>query len=63
MEDLGFFKKLKCVDTTRDYTIIVDKSGSMYGDHWRDAKEAVAQLATEAVKVHAKLITMAPQFF
>ena len=29
--ELGFFKKVKSVDTSRDYTVIVDMSGSMTG--------------------------------
>ena len=49
--ELGFFKKLKAVDTTRDYTIIVDMSGSMTGPRWEQARDAVAYLAPYAVKV------------
>jgi uncharacterized protein (DUF58 family) len=49
--ELGFFKKLKAVDTTRDYTIIVDMSGSMTGARWDQARDAVAYLAPYAVKV------------
>jgi hypothetical protein len=34
--ELRFFKKVRAVDTTRDYTILIDKSGSMSGGRWRD---------------------------
>jgi hypothetical protein len=34
-----------------DYTIIVDRSGSMKGSRWRQAREAVELLAEEAVSV------------
>ena len=49
--ELGFFKRLKAVDTTRDYSIIVDMSGSMTGSRWEQARDAVAFLAPHAVKV------------
>lgn len=34
-----------CRDIIRDYVLIIDKSGSMAGSRWRDAKAAVEQIA------------------
>ncbi len=51
-----FFKKLKAVDTTRNYSIIVDRSGSMECSpeggrtRWEEAKEAVEFLAPFVTK-------------
>ena len=56
--ELGFFKKLKAVDTTRDYTIIVDMSGSMTGPRWEQARDAVAFLAPYAVKASFDFMTL-----
>lgn len=50
VESLTFFNKINEVDTTRDYTIIVDMSASMSGERWEQAREAVAYLAPHAVK-------------
>lgn len=36
--ELSFFQKVRAVDTSRDYTILIDKSGSMSGGRWRDVR-------------------------
>ena len=41
---LSFFQKIKGVDTTRDYTIIVDASGSMFDDRWKAAGKVFASI-------------------
>jgi hypothetical protein len=48
--EMGFFQKLKSVDTNRNYTIIVDRSGSMAGSNWNEAREAVEYLVPFALK-------------
>lgn len=63
-----FMKKMKEVDTTRDYTIIVDASGSMFngdyvsgqiaGGYWEDARKAVQILAPEACKCDPDGLTL-----
>ena len=50
MGSLNFFKKVKSVDTSRDYTIIVDASGSMFPNRWEQAKNALQHLAPSACK-------------
>lgn len=54
----AFMQALKHVDTTRDYSIIVDASGSMAGSLWRQAGEALQLLAPEAVKCDPDGITL-----
>lgn len=57
-----FFKKLKAHDITRDYTLIVDKSGSMESgtplSRWKEAEEAVKVLAPAACKCDPDGITL-----
>lgn len=36
VQNLRFMKSVNAVDTRRDYSIIVDRSGSMAGDRWRE---------------------------
>eukprot|EP00494_Astrolonche_serrata_P026086 UN26347 len=48
--ELGFFRRVAAVDTSRDYTIIVDKSGSMGGSRWTEAKNAVEHLVGPCCK-------------
>ena len=54
-QSLKFIKKVKKVDTERDYSILVDMSGSMNSDaggdqsRWEQAYEAVSALATNVV--------------
>ena len=58
IENGTFFNRLKAVDTTRDYSIIVDMSGSMGSTdsttggktRWKAAEEAVELLASAAIK-------------
>ncbi len=33
--ELSFFRDVRNVDTSRDYTILVDMSGSMAGSRWK----------------------------
>lgn len=54
---LNFFKSV-CALEDRDYTIIVDKSGSMSGDRWNQAKNAVTFLAPQCVKADTDGITL-----
>lgn len=50
MGSTAFFQAIKAVDTNRDYSIIVDASGSMIGPLWKDAEEAVKHIAPHACK-------------
>lgn len=36
--NLRFMQAVRAVDTRRDYSIIIDKSGSMAGGRWRDVR-------------------------
>ena len=38
VQNLRFMKSVNAVDTRRDYSIIVDRSGSMAGDRWREVR-------------------------
>lgn len=44
--------------TARDYTIIVDKSGSMEGERWRQAEEAVKIIAPRVCEIDADGISL-----
>ena len=50
LKDASFFKKLD-ENKDVDLTIIVDRSGSMKGSRWKQARKAVELLAAEAVLV------------
>ena len=58
MGNLNFFKKVNSVDTSRDYTIIVDASGSMFPSRWNQAKKALEYLAPAACKCDPDGITL-----
>ncbi len=58
MGNLNFFKKVNSVDTSRDYTIIVDASGSMFPTRWEQAKKALEYLAPAACKCDPDGITL-----
>ena len=47
---LQFFKDVASCNMERDYVIIVDRSGSMCGSNWTEAKQAVKFLAPHVVK-------------
>ena len=47
---LQFFKDVASCNVNRDYVIIVDRSGSMGGSNWTEAKRAVTFLAPHVVK-------------
>ena len=53
-----FFKKVKEVDTNRDYSILVDMSGSMAGGRWRDAGTALQHLVPGVTKCDEDGITL-----
>ena len=46
------------LDLNRDYTIIVDKSGSMSGKRWREAEEAVKLIAPRVCEFDADGISL-----
>ena len=66
IENGTFFKKLKEVDTSRDYSIIVDMSGSMGctdsttggKTRWKAAEEAIELLVPAAIKCDPDGITL-----
>ena len=47
---LQFFKDVASCNMERDYVIVVDRSGSMSGSNWQEAKKAVRFLAPHVVK-------------
>ena len=47
---LQFFKDVASCNMNRDYIVIVDRSGSMYGTSWEQAEKAVSFLAPHIVK-------------
>jgi len=59
IEHTMFFKAISEVDTTRDYTIIVDRSASMkLKGRWKEAEQACAALCEATVKADADGITL-----
>jgi len=58
MGNLNFFQKVKSVDTTRDYTIIIDASGSMFPKRWAQAKAALEYLAPAACRCDPDGVTL-----
>jgi hypothetical protein len=38
-------RAVRAVDTRRDYSILIDKSGSMAGGRWRDVRRIPCNLA------------------
>lgn len=59
IEHTMFFKAISEVDTTRDYTIIVDRSASMkLKGRWKEAEAACAALCEATVKADSDGITL-----
>jgi hypothetical protein len=49
VQNLAFIKSVNAVDTRRDYSIIVDRSGSMAGDRWREVRFGICTILTRSL--------------
>ena len=58
LQNKKFFKKVREVDTNRDYSILIDTSGSMGGERWAQAKAALEHLVPAVTECDADGITV-----
>jgi len=55
---VNFFQHLSTKDLIRDYVLIIDKSGSMAGSRWKEARDAVKQIAPKVVEADPDGVTL-----